>query len=151
MVHAASAAVSLLIASGIGLALLVVPQSPRSLHAAAAYGVFGLIGFLAQMVVAMEGRLLPMVTWFWMYEASDFKVPPPPPHAMRDAALQMIVLGGWIIGVPALAAGMYLESAGWVSIGAWTLLAAVAIGSLDNALVVSRSVQRNGSTAKHAA
>lgn len=52
ILHAASAALCLIAAAAIGLALLVVPPSPRSLQAAAAYGVLGLIEFLVQMVVA---------------------------------------------------------------------------------------------------
>jgi hypothetical protein len=59
VLHAASAGASLIAAAAIGLTLLVAPTSPRTLHAAAWYGVFGLVGFLAQMVVAMETRLLP--------------------------------------------------------------------------------------------
>ena len=74
--HAANAALSLFAAAAIGLTLLVVPSSPRTLQAAAAYGVLGLIGFLAQMVLAMEARLLPMVTWFWAYAASGYREPP---------------------------------------------------------------------------
>ena len=140
LLHAASAGFWLVVAAALGLVLLLVPTSVRTLHTAAAYGVFGLVGFLAQMVVAMEARLLPMVTWFWSYARSDYKVPPPSPHTMRDATLQAIAFGGWTIGVPALAAGMFLESAGWVSLGAWALFAGVAIATLDSAIVVAHSV-----------
>lgn len=140
VLHAAAAGVWLLAACAIGLMLLVVPMSPRSLHAAAAYGVFGLLGFLSQMVVAMEVRLLPMVTWFWGYARSGYRVPPPSPHTMRDRALQAMVFAGWTLGVPALATGMFLESAPMVAAGAWTLLAAAAIATLDNVCVLSVSL-----------
>jgi hypothetical protein len=63
--HAASAGVSLIAAASIGMTLLLRPTSPTMLRAAAAYGVLGLVGFLGQMVVAMEAQLLPTVTWFW--------------------------------------------------------------------------------------
>ena len=122
----------------IGLTLLVVPASPRSLQTAAAYGVLGLIGFLAQMVVAMEARLLPMVTWFWAYAASGYREPPPSPHVMRDRSLQAIVFGAWTVGVPALALGMFLVSARLVGIGAWALFVGVAIATLDNVSVVAQ-------------
>src|SRR5205823_8269349 len=140
LLHAAAAGVSLVIAVVLGIALVILPTSPRTLHAAAAYGVFGLIGFLAQMIVAMETRLLPIVTWFWTYADSGYRVAPPSPHVMRDRTLQAIVFDGWIIGVPTLAAGMFLESARLVGLGAWSLFAAVAIATLDHALVVSRSI-----------
>jgi hypothetical protein len=113
------------------------------LRAAAAYGVFGLVGFLAQMVVAMEARLLPMVTWFWAYARSDYRVAPPSPHVMRDRSLQAIVFSAWTLGVPLLAAGMFVESARLVAAGAWVLFIGVSIGTLDNAFVVAHSVRRD--------
>jgi len=132
VLHAAGAGVSLAAAAGIGVALLILPASAASLHLAAAYGVFGLVGFLAQMVVGMEARLLPLVTWFWSYERSNFRVPPTSPLTMRDRLLQAFVFACWSIAVPALAAGMFLESAPLVAAGAWSLFAAVAIGTFDN-------------------
>lgn len=142
LLHAAAAAISLVAAATIGMGLLIAPMSPRTLHAAAAYGVFGLVGCLAQMVVAMEARLLPMATWYWAYAATGYRVPPPSPFAMRDRALQAIVFGGWSVGVPALAAGMYLESARLVCMGAWALFAAVAIATVDNVFVIAHSAAR---------
>jgi len=139
VLHAASAGVCLVAAAFIGLMLLVTPMSPTTLHAAAAYGVLGLVGFLAQMVVAMETRLLPLVTWFWAYAGSGYQVAPPSPHVMRDRWLQTLVFGGWTAGVPSLAAGMFLESAPLVATGAWALFAAVVIGTVDNVFVVANA------------
>lgn len=150
VLHAASAAVSLAVAAVIGLTLLVVPVSAGSLQLAAAYGVFGLVGFLAQMVIAMEARLLPMVTWFWAYEASGYKVPPPSPHGMRDQLLQTIVFGAWTVGIPALAMGMWEVSARLVSVGAWALFAGVALATLDSILVVAPAVRAAGSRSRSA-
>jgi hypothetical protein len=139
VLHAASAGISLVAATAIGLALLVMPISPLTLHAAAAYGVLGLIGFLAQMIVGMEARLLPLVTWFWGYAGSDYQTPPPSPHKMHDRALQAIVFGAWTVGVPALAMGLFRESAPLVALGAWALFAGVVIATLDNAHVVAQA------------
>jgi hypothetical protein len=136
VLHAAAAGASLTTATAIGLMLLLTPMTPVALHAAAAYGVLGLVGFLAQMVVAMEARLLPMATWFWAYEQSKYQIAPPSPHTMRDRSLQAIVFAGWCVAVPALAGGLFLESAALVGIGAWCLFAAVAIATLDNAFVL---------------
>jgi hypothetical protein len=141
LLHAANAAISLIVAGAIGVTLLVVPVSPRSLQWAAAYGVLGLIGFLGQMVIAMEARLLPMVTWFWAYEASRYKVPPSSPHVMRDRVLQAIVYGGWTVGVPALAAGMADTLPRLVSLGAWALFVGVALAALDSVSVVSHALR----------
>jgi hypothetical protein len=150
VLHAASAAVSLVVAAAMGLTLIVVPVSPRSLQLAAAYGVLGLVGFLAQMVVAMEARLLPMVTWFWAYEASRYKVPPPSPHGMRDRILQAVVFGAWSVGVPALAMGMWAVSARLVSVGAWALFVGVALATLDSVLVVAPAVRAAGTRSRPA-
>jgi hypothetical protein len=139
LLHAASAAVSLIVATAIGLTLLAVATSPRTLHAAAAYGVLGLVGFLAQMIVAMEARLLPMVTWFWAYERSGYHVPPPSPHTMRDRSLQAMVFTGWTVGILALALGMAWESPRLVGFGAWTLFIGIAIGTVDNAFVIAHA------------
>jgi hypothetical protein len=141
LLHAASAGLCLAAAASIGLALLVLPQSPRTLHAAAAYGVFGLLGFLAQMVVAMEARILPMVTWFWAYARSGYRVPPRSPHVMRDRSLQAIVFMAWTIAVPALAAGMAFEAAPLVAVGASALFVGVAIGAVDNAFVIAHAMR----------
>jgi hypothetical protein len=143
--HAACAGTSLLVAIVIGLGLLTLPTSARTLQAAAAYGVLGLIGFLAQMIVAMEARLLPMVTWFWAYGRSGYRVPPPSPHTMRDTFLQAIVFASWTLGVPALALGMFWQSAHLVSVGAWALFTGVVTATLDNVFVVSHALQ-SGST-----
>jgi hypothetical protein len=132
VLHAAGAAASLAAAAATGAALLVLPPSPISLRLAAAYGAFGLLGFLAQMVVGMEARLLPLATWYWAYERSQFRVPPASPLTMRDRTLQAIVFAGWTIGVPALAAGLLFEAVPLVAIGAWSLFAAVATATLDS-------------------
>jgi hypothetical protein len=139
VLHAAGAGVSLLTAVTIGVTLLVSPVSERTLPLAAAYGVFGLLGFLSQMVVAMEARLIPLVAWYWAYARSGYHTPPPSPLAMRDRTLQAIVFAGWTIGVPALAAGLSLESPVLVATGAWSLFAAVLIATLDNILVLTAS------------
>ena len=151
LLHAANAAASLVVAGTIGITLLVVPVSPGSLRLAAAYGVLGLIGFLAQMVIAMEARLLPMVTWFWAYEASRCQVPPPSPHVMRDRSLQAIVFGAWTAGVPALATGMWTMSARLVSVGAWALFVGVALATLDSVLVVAPALRAGAARSRPAA
>ena len=141
LLHAASAGLSLVAAAAIGVVLLVVPPSPRTLHAAAAYGVLGLVGFLAQMIVGMETRLLPMVSWFWAYERSGYRIPPPSPHAMRDPSLQAIVFAAWTFAVPALAIGMSLESARLVGLGAWALFVGVAVLTLDDGFVIVHALR----------
>jgi hypothetical protein len=137
LLHAAAAGVWLVSAIGLGLFLLFSGATPTALRAAAAYGVFGLVGFLAQMVTAMEARLIPMVTWFWIYAGGGYRVAPPSPHVMRDRALQGIVFGAWAMGVPLLAGGMFWESAMLVRCGACALFVGVSLAALDSVLVVA--------------
>ncbi len=139
--HAAGAAASLAAAAVLGAWLLIAPPGPRALRAAAAYGVLGLLGFLAQMVVAMEARLLPMAAWFWAYSRSGYRVPPPSPHAMRDRRLQAMAFVAWTLGVPLLAAGMAAEAPRLVGAGGWVLFAGVALGALDNVRVVGHALR----------
>ena len=137
LAHAGCAGASLLCAVALGVLLLATPTSAESLHAAAAYGVLGLIGFLAQMVVAMESRLLPMVTWCWAYARTGYRVVPMSPHRMRDRTLQWVVLACWIAGVPLLASGMALESARLVGVGAASLFAATGVTIIDHLSVLA--------------
>jgi hypothetical protein len=130
--HAACAAGSLATALVLGVALVTVPTSSTMLRAAAGYGVLGLVGFLAQMVIAMEARILPMVSWSWAYAGTGYRVPPPSPHAMHDRSFQALVLAGWAVAVPALAAGMAFESATAVALGAWALCAAMTFATLNH-------------------
>jgi hypothetical protein len=151
--HAACAGACLISAVLLGLFLLIAPVSAASLQIAAAYGILGLIGFLAQMVVAMESRLLPMVTWCWAYGSSDYTVVPTSPHRMRDRTLQAIVLAGWVAGVPTLAAGMAFESALLVAVGSTSLFAAVGVSVVDHGYVLAnlrRARPRSGSSTEAA-
>lgn len=140
VLHAGLAGVSLAAACVVGIALVSQPPSDRLLRAAAAYGVLGLVGFLAQMVIAMEARLLPMVTWYWAYTASGYRVVPPSPHAMADRHLQALVFAGWAAGVPLLATGMFRASPAMTGIAASMLAAAMLLVTLDHALVLAKQI-----------
>ena len=62
----------------------------------------------------------------WSPQAIGSACRPSSPFLMRDRRLQAIVFAGWTLAVPALAAGVALESPLWIAAGAWSLLAAVA-------------------------
>jgi hypothetical protein len=149
--HAACAAGCLAGTMVLGGFLLMAPTSTASLHAAAAYGVLGLVGFLGQMVVAMETRLLPMVTWCWARARSDDQVTLRSPHHMRDRRLQAVVLLAWVCGVPALAGGMAIESARLVAFGAASLFAGVGLGAVDHVFVLVGPHATRGVASREAA
>ncbi|HMF99426.1 MAG TPA: hypothetical protein VKE96_34235 [Vicinamibacterales bacterium] len=91
----------------------------------------------------MESRLLPMAAWYCAYAGARYRIAPPSPHAMRDRTLQTVVFAAWTLGVPALAGGMFLESAALVSAGAWALFAAVAVAAVDTSFVVGRTFTKH--------
>jgi hypothetical protein len=58
--HVAQALACLVLAAGLGLALAFSPPTAWKLAAVPVYGVLGLVGFLAQMVIGVNARLLPL-------------------------------------------------------------------------------------------
>ena len=125
VLHAAAAALSLVAACSIGLYLLFASPSDTSLRLAIAYGAFGLVGFLAQMVVGMQAKLVPMLAWYRALADSGFRGPIVPPFAMPIRWLQEVVFTAWSFAVPAVAVGFALNAIPLLSVGAWTLLTAV--------------------------
>ena len=108
-----------------------VAITASTLRVAMAYGVFGLVGFLAQMVVGMEGRLLPLFAWYWAYANTGYKGPVPSPHEMPWRGGQELVFVLWLFGVPALAGGLAFDAVPFVSAAAWCLLAATLVDSVN--------------------
>jgi hypothetical protein len=131
VLHAGAALVSLAIASMIGLWLAVAEVSETTLRLAMGYGVFGLVGFLGQMVVGMEGRLLPLFAWYWAYENSRHRGPVVSPHAMAWRSVQGLVFVLWLFGVPLLAGGLAFDAIRFVGAGAWCLLIATLLDTAN--------------------
>ncbi len=119
------------VAAALGLALSLLPPSPWSLRAAAAYGVAGLLGFLAQMIVGIESRILPIFAWYWAFANTGFRGPVPAPYEMPDRRLQRLVFAGWTVGVPALALGLAFEAVPFVGTGGGLLLVAALLNSAN--------------------
>lgn len=139
VLHAAAAGASLAIACGLGLWLSIAAPSPHALRAGTAYGVFGLVGFLAQMVVAMKGRLLPLFAWYWAAAASD-GARVPAPHEMPWRGGQELVFLLWLIGVPALAGGLAFGAVPAVRVAGWCLLGATLLDSAQAAIILRHAV-----------
>lgn len=129
--HAAASFVSLAVASALGLWLTIAEPSPATLRVAMAYGVFGLVGFLAQMVVGMEGRVLPIFAWYWAYANTGYKGPVPSQHDMPWRSGQELVFVLWLFGVPALAGGLAFDAIPFVRAAAWSLFAATLVDTVN--------------------
>jgi len=136
VMHAGASFASLGAASVLGVWLTIAEPSSATLRIAMAYGVFGLVGFLAQMVVGMEGRLLPIFAWYWAYANSGYKGPVPSQHEMPWRQGQELVFVLWLFGVPALAGGLAFDAVPFVRAGAWCLLAATLLDAVNVARIL---------------
>jgi hypothetical protein len=136
VLHAAAAFASLVASLVLGLWLVFVGPSEWSLRIATAYGVLGLVGFLSQLVVGMEGRLLPLFAWYWGYANTNFKGPVASPHVMPWRNGQELIFVLWLFGVPCLAAGLTFDAVPFVRAGAWSLLAATVLDSVNMARIL---------------
>lgn len=136
VLHAIASFVWLAAAAAIGLWLSIAEMSPWTLKIAMAYGVFGLVGFLAQIVVGMEGRLLPIFAWYWAYANSGYKGPVASPHEMSWRTGQEVAFVLWLFGVPALAGGFTFDAIPFVRAGAWCLFTAVLLDGVNVARIL---------------
>jgi hypothetical protein len=145
--HAAASFASLAVACALGVWLSLTAPSTLNLRVAMAYGVFGLVGFLAQMVVGMEGRLLPIFAWYWAYANSGYKGPVPAPQEMPWRNGQELVFVLWLFGVPALAGGLAFDAIPFVRAAAWCLFAATLLDAA-NVTRILRHAFRTPASAK---
>ena len=139
IIHVAQALGCLLLAAGLGLALILTPPAAWKVPAILVYGVLGLVGFLAQMVIGVNDRLLPLFSWLTAYAGDAFRTVPPSPHILPSRAIQAWTLGLWTVGVPLLAAGLTMNRHSWLTVAGWSLFAAVILDGIGEARVVLRS------------
>lgn len=137
MAHALSALCCLLACLGLGLYLAHAPASERTLQLAKAYGALGLIGFLSQMVIGIESRLLPMTAWLWSFAEGGYRELPASQYETPSRSLQAIGFASWTLGLPLVCWGLYAEAERLVSAGA-ALLLFTTLGSLWNGIGVLR-------------
>lgn len=80
----------LLAAAGLGLMLSMPARAGAAVALGWWYGTLGLVGFLSQIVVGMQGRLRPLYAWYRAFEAGGLRPPSRSAHARpwrRDRAL----------------------------------------------------------------
>ena len=134
--HAMQAVGYLAVAAAIGVALAFAPSGAWKIRAAMAYGVFGLIGFLAQVVVGIAARLLPMFSWMHSYVESEFMVVPPSQYEMHSRRLQAAGFVLWTLGVPALAWGLSFDAWTLISLSSTLLLVALSCNAINGVLIL---------------
>ena len=148
--HALQAMLYLLAAAALGVGLAFAPPSEAGLRVAMAYGVIGLVGFLTQIVVGVEARILPLFGWLWGFADRGHAELPPSLHATPVRTLQVLVFYLWTGGVPLLAGGLAMDRTSLVSAGAGSLFLAVVLGLANIAAVLTRLWRRGGASAEAA-
>jgi hypothetical protein len=140
--HALQAMLYLVAALALGVHLALAEPSETGLRIAMAYGVVGLVGFLSQIVVGVEARILPLFGWLWGFADRGHAEQPPSLHTAPVRALQAIGFYLWTGGVPLLAGGLAMDRAGLVSAGAGALCLAVILSLANGATVLRRLWRR---------
>jgi hypothetical protein len=95
------------------------------------YGVCGLVGFLAQMVVGVSARLWPLYAWQRAFAATGFRQPPASPHSLVDQRYRWLVLICWTAALPLLVLGLALRASPAIEAAGLLLLSSAVLGAAD--------------------
>ena len=106
------------------------------------YGAAGLLGFLAQVVVGIQGRLLPLHGWYRVLVADGMKPPQRSAHTLASHRLARWILVTWTCGVPLLAAGLTTGLSWLVGAGSGCLLAGVLLNGAQATLIATAHADR---------
>jgi hypothetical protein len=130
----------LVVAAGLGLLASVGVPGPWRATRSWIYGVAGLMGFLAQIVVGIQGRLVPFYAWYRAFAARGGQPPPRAANALPSATFARFTFAAWTGGVPLLAFGLAVEHHAMIRVSALLLLAGVLADAAYLAHMI-RSVQ----------
>jgi hypothetical protein len=132
--HIVTAGVWLVCACVCGVVLTASPMTEMTLRVALVYGVFGLVGFLAQAILGFELHVLPTVSAYWALQrsgATAIGLRPKTNELLRSA-----IYSAWLAGIPALGAGLFFDVPMVLAAGGWLLFGAVVLAAIDAAIVV---------------
>jgi hypothetical protein len=99
------------------------------------YGTAGLIGFLAQIIVGIQGRLLPLHGWYRRFDAEGTTPPDRSAHTLASHRLAKWILIAWSAGVPILAAGLAASLPALICLGSACLVGGVGLNATQAALI----------------
>ena len=91
------------------------------------YGVAGLVGFLAQIVAGIQGRLFPFYAWYRAFGALG-RPPDTAANALPSARFARVIFLSWSAGLSLLAAGLAFNIPPCTSAGAFCVALGVAAG-----------------------
>jgi hypothetical protein len=105
------------------------------------YGVAGLVGFLAQMVVGMQGRLVPLYAWYRSRAAREGRQPDWAANALPSAGAARVIFLLWAAGVPLLAWGLAFDDRRAIALAASLLAGATGVNAAYLAFMLRRARQ----------
>jgi hypothetical protein len=126
----------LLLTAGVGIRL-GVGETGSAL--AWVYGVGGLLGFVSQLVVGIQGRLLPLHAWYRSMDRRHGLPPGVSVHRLIEPRFALVIFVLWLIGVPVLLAGLATGRHVFVAAGAVALFGATIVNASYGALMVRRT------------
>ncbi len=104
-----------------------------------AYGAAGILGFVAQMVSGIQGRLMPLFAWYRALERRDGDLPGLSVHRLIAPRLALAVFLAWLVGLPVLTAGLMTGHRGAIAAGSAALLCATCISAAHGVLIIRRA------------
>ena len=126
--HAAMFWLVLAIVTGVALSLM--PPGQLAVRLGWVYGAAGTLGFLAQFIVGMQGRLVPLYAWYRAMAARGGRPPGRSAHALPDARFARALFLLWTAAVPLLIAGLATSAPSLIRIGALVLACGISVGWL---------------------
>ncbi|HQX80629.1 MAG TPA: hypothetical protein PKW63_02670 [Vicinamibacterales bacterium] len=121
-----------------GLILTMKPVSSSTIPLMWVYGTAGLVGFLTQIVVGMQGRLVPMYLWYRAWALHPGAPPAVAANALPSAAWARPLFVIWVAAVPTLTWGFASHNSAATNAGAGLLLC----GVLTNAAYLLSMMRR---------
>jgi hypothetical protein len=121
----------LLVAVVVGMVLTFDGAVERRATLIWCYGVAGLVGFLAQMVVGIQGRLVPMYAWHRALAARQGAAPGRSANDLPSAPFARAIFLCWLAGVPALGFGLAHQSQLAIVIASASLLCGVCVSGAN--------------------
>lgn len=119
----------LLVATGFGLALSFGVRGTWSIRVIWIYGVAGLVGFLAQIVVGIQGRIVPLYAWYRAFARNGGAPPPRGANKLPSARFAKAILLCWTPAVPLLSVGLTFENRPCIAVSAALLLCGVCVSA----------------------
>jgi hypothetical protein len=118
----------LLATIGVGLTLASSRPGAHVMPLALTYGVLGLLGFLGQLIAAVQARMMPLFAWYWVAQRLGTAPPQASPYTLPAWRAEPVSAALWTLGVLALAIGAFQQWPRLFSIGAALIGGAATIG-----------------------